>query len=257
MIYKIITNLYRLKNRLRNFFLKPTVVLFYHRVAKVNDDPHLLSVSPENFEKQLTYLRNNFKILRLKELVHDLQSKRLTRGSIVITFDDGYVDNFVNALPILEKLQIPVTVFITAGKIGSSEPFYWDKNTDKRDQGRAMTIEELKNIVKSPLVEIGAHTMTHPHLATLATEKQRYEIEESKKILENILGTPITSFSYPFGGREDFNDETMKIVKQAGFNVACATIMGNVKNNSPLFAMPRRIVRNWDISTFKNYIKSL
>jgi peptidoglycan/xylan/chitin deacetylase (PgdA/CDA1 family) len=242
---------------IRNSFFRPTVIFFYHRVEKVNDDPHLLSVDPKNFEKQLLYLQDNFKIIRLMELVKNLKDGKLIRGSAVITFDDGYVDNLTNALPILEKLKIPATVFVTAGKIGSSGPFYWDEKTNKKDQGRAMTMAELKEFAKNPLIEIGAHTMTHPNLATLTVEKQRYEIAESKKILENIIGTSITSFSYPFGGRGDFNDETMKMAEQAGFNVACATIIGNVKNSSSLFAVPRRIVRNWDISTFRNYIKSL
>lgn len=240
-----------------NCFFKPTVIFFYHRVAKVVCDPHKLSVSPENFENQLLYLRDNFKIIRLSELVQILKNKKIIHGLAVITFDDGYVDNFTNALPILEKLQIPATIFVTAGKVGSNEPFYWDEKTDKKDQGRALTENELRELAKNSLIEIGAHTMTHPHLATLPPEKQKYEIEGSKKMLENILGKPVTSFAYPFGGREEFTQDTIRILESAGFQIACTTIKGKIRNTSLLLTIPRRIIRNWDIPNFKKYIKNL
>src|SRR3989344_6199457 len=135
IFYKIKNKLSKYKKRLKNWFLKPSFILFYHRIAEVSDDPHLLSVSPKRFEDQLKYLQNNFKIISLKEFAQNFKNEKIIRNSIVITFDDGYVDNLINALPILKKLQIPATVFVTAGKINSNEPFYWDENTDKRDQG--------------------------------------------------------------------------------------------------------------------------
>lgn len=241
----------------KNLFVKPSVIFYYHRVAEVKEDPHLLSVSPENFERQILYLKNNFNIIKLGELVQGLKDDTLASGSVVITFDDGYADNFFYALPVLEKLHVPATIFITAGMIGSNKPFYWDIQTSEGDRGRAMTEEELISLAKSPMIEIGAHTMSHPRLAELAIDKQRYEIEESKKTLENILARPVIYFSYPFGGGGDFNAETMKIAEQAGFKAACATTRGTVQKNSPLFALPRRIVRNWNTGDFKKYIKNL
>lgn len=255
--HKIKVRICRYKNRIKNWFLKPTVIFYYHRVAEVDDDPHLLSVSPDNFEKQLLYLKKHFKIIELRELARNLKDGKMVNGSAVITLDDGYVDNFINALPILQKLHIPATIFITSGKVSSNDPFYWDEKTDKKDQGRALTENELRELAKSPLIEIGAHTMTHPHLSALPTEKQKYEIEESKKILENILGKSVTSFSYPFGQAEDFNDETLAIIKKAGFQTACTTMPDLIKKNSSLLTLPRRIVRDWDMSYFKNYIKNL
>lgn len=252
----------KIKNRLnlcaktvKRGFLKPTVIFLYHRISEVADDPHLLSVNPENFEKQLLYLQDNFKIIRLSELVQNLKNGKMVSGSATITFDDGYADNFSVALPILEKHRIPATFFITAGKIGSKEPFYWDEKTDEKDRGRAITENELKEIAKSPLIEIGAHTMTHPHLSALPSEKQKYEIEESKKILENILNKPVVSFSYPFGSKSDFSTETMRIADEAGFQIALTTIKENIKKDSSLFAIPRRIIRNWSIPELKNQIR--
>ncbi|MCX6800315.1 MAG: polysaccharide deacetylase family protein [Candidatus Falkowbacteria bacterium] len=240
-----------------NWFSKPSIILFYHRVASIENDPNLLSVNPENFEKQLLYLKDHFKIISLKELAKRISSKKIVKGLVAITFDDGYVDNLTNALPILEKLQVPATIFVTAGKIGSSEPFYWDEKMNKNDQGRALTRDELRRLAKNSLIEIGAHTITHPHLSSLPFKIQKHEIEESKKILEVILDKPVISFSYPFGRKEDFNSDTVRIIKEAGFEIACSTIEGRITNDSTLLSVPRRVVRNWDMSVFKKYLKTL
>lgn len=251
MIIKIIKKLYRFGSRILNWLIKPPFILYYHRIDNVKHDPHLLSVTPENFEKQLLYLKNNFNIISLKELVSDIKDKKTKRRSVVITFDDGYADNLYKALPILEKLKIPATIFVISGKVNSMEPFYWDEQTDKIDRGRSLTKQELITLSQNPLIEIGAHTMNHPHLSTLSIMEQEYEISDSKKKLEDLLNKPITLFSYPFGGAEDFNNKTIEILKKTGLECSCTTIRGSIKNNTSTFLLPRKIVRNWNIKDFK------
>ena len=116
--------LYRLFNKLidKLWMGTPVLVLSYHRVNDVFD-PNLkqLTVSISNFEKQIAFLKNNFTILRLTD------SWKTKKNSVVITFDDGYADNFYNALPILEKYDIPATLFPCTKNINTDQEFWWDR----------------------------------------------------------------------------------------------------------------------------------
>jgi len=259
MIGKILKNYSCLaiksKNKVRNFFYPTARILLYHRIADVKDDPYLLSVSPKNFSDQIQFLKTNFNLVSLGTLILDLKNSRLKNRTIAITFDDGYEDNFSNALPILEKLNAPATIFITAGKIDSPESFYWDEKSAPKDRGRALTAEELQRLASSPLIEIGSHTLTHQNLAKEAVSFQKKEIGESKKILEGIVKKPVLGFAYPFGSKDSFTLETINLVKKAGYQYACANIHERTRRNSDIFTLPRFIVRNWNLKEFKDSLK--
>lgn len=237
------------------FFTPTAVILIYHRIANVKYDPHLLSVSPGNFYQQLKYLKEKFKIIKLSELVEDLKTNQLKNKSIAITFDDGYADNLYSALPILEKLEIPATIFLVAGKIDSQKSFLWDENTPRQDQGRALSSGELIKLSSNPLIEIGSHTITHPSLSRLSFGQQKEEIAESKRIIENLIQKPINSFSYPFGTSRNVNQQSINLVKASGYQYACANIHDRVTKKSDLFLLPRRLIRNWDLYSFKLHLK--
>lgn len=238
-------------NRITHLNIYPScLIILYHRIADIKDDPHLLSVSPENFRNQLVCLKKRYKIIKLSELVNDVKNKNIKRNTAVITFDDGYADNFYNALPILKELNIPATIFITVGKIDSNEPFYWDKKTSISDQGRALTKEELVKLSGDSLIEIGAHTMTHPNLSSESAEKQNYEINESKVILEKMINKPVMSFAYPFGGKQNFDQNSIDLVKKSSYQYACSVFPGRVCKKTDIFSLPRNLVRNWDAEKF-------
>jgi peptidoglycan/xylan/chitin deacetylase (PgdA/CDA1 family) len=97
------------------------------------------------------------------------------------------------------------------------------------------------------LVEVGAHTVTHPVLATLPVTAQRDEIHRSKSSLEEILGHSVTSFSYPHGS---YTLETTTLLREAGFTQACSSIADVVWQNTDGFQLPRQIVKDWDGETF-------
>lgn len=118
-----------------------------------------------------------------------------------------------------------------------------------RPSHRPMTCDELRALHGGRLLSIGAHTVTHPVLSRLSLDEQRREIYESRRSLENILGAPVTTFSYPFGTRHDYSDDSVRIVEDAGFDLACANTPGLVDTDSPRLAMPRFLVRNWDEET--------
>lgn len=108
-------------NSICNKLSPPIVVLGYHRVTTLCTDPQLLAVTPVNFRQQLEVITRH-PVLRFEE---DWEAVR--KPSIVITFDDGYADNLLEALPLLEEFNVPATFFVTTGKIGSHEEFWWDE----------------------------------------------------------------------------------------------------------------------------------
>ncbi len=107
-------------NRLLNYLDPPVLVLLYHRVTVLPTDPEMLAVTPANFRAQLRFLKDNFPIVRFEE-----DWTGVPKPAVAITFDDGYADNILEALPILEEVGIPATFFISTGTIGTSKNFWW------------------------------------------------------------------------------------------------------------------------------------
>jgi len=102
------------------------LVLLYHRVADDPVDANLLAVSPTLFESQLRWLAEHTRVVPLHDLLAEAQEGRLEPNTVAITFDDGYLDNLTNALPLLERYRLPATIFITSGRIDSGREIWWD-----------------------------------------------------------------------------------------------------------------------------------
>lgn len=115
---------------------------------------------------------------------------------------------------------------------------------------RPLDEAELLRLGAHDFVEVGAHTIGHPSLSALTGAQQREEIEGSKSRLEELLDRPVTSFSYPFGGRDDYSRTTIRSVKGAGFDLACANVEGRVTARTDRFQLPRLLVRDWDGDEF-------
>ncbi|MBW8001522.1 MAG: polysaccharide deacetylase family protein [Planctomycetes bacterium] len=106
--------------------LKNPLVLLYHRVADDPLDSQLLTVSPNNFEGQLRELKEKYRVIPLFELIEEVRKGQQNTDTVAITFDDGYLDNLTNGLPLLEKYQLPATIFVTSEMVGSDGEFWWD-----------------------------------------------------------------------------------------------------------------------------------
>lgn len=102
--------------------MERVLCLLYHRVNPVKDDIYHLTVSPCNFEEQIRYLKEHIPILRFEE-----DWTKPGGDGVVITFDDGYADNYEYALPILEKYHVPATIFVSTGYVGMGQEYWWDE----------------------------------------------------------------------------------------------------------------------------------
>ena len=122
---------------------------------------------------------------------------------------------------------------------------------------RCMTAHEVNEIAASGLVEIGAHTVNHPVLAALSHEDQVAEVEESALALEDILGVRPTAFAYPYGGIADYDQSSVGILRDRGFDCACTTIPGTLRRDTDPLQVPRFLVRDWDGEEFERRLRGL
>jgi peptidoglycan/xylan/chitin deacetylase (PgdA/CDA1 family) len=183
----------------------------------------------------MRYLKENYNLLSLNKATQILLTKgTFPKNSIVITFDDGYKDNFNNALPILNKYDIPATIFLATNFI-SKNPFYLSWGD----------IQKMKN-----KIDFGSHTCSHKILTNLTTKESTKEIINSKKEIEEIIKKKVYSFAYPMGSKENFNDEIKKIVAKSGFLCACSSIHGTNNAKMDLFELKRKFVIERDINLF-------
>ncbi len=212
-------------------------ILMYHSVGQPRSDKDsLLNVSSDTFESQMRFLKqHHYNVISLRELAGLLKAKRpIERKSVVITFDDGYKNNFTIAFPILQRYNLQATIFIAPREI-SVVPDYLNWN-------------ELKRLSDSPLIEIGSHSMDHAFLPTIKNKDGLvYQIKDSKKILEEHLGVPVELFSYPGGG---FSKQIRQIVIDSGYLAAVATKPGLRYPDNDIFALKRISVREKDRNLF-------
>jgi peptidoglycan/xylan/chitin deacetylase (PgdA/CDA1 family) len=317
----------------------PALILMYHHIRDVEFDPGALSVSSLHFAEQLEVLRAEARPIALDTLAHRLFNGSVQQRSVVVTFDDGYQNNLLQAKPLLDHHDVPATFFITTGTHDRTITFWWDElvglllhpgvlpeklelciksrpfrhdlgavaiysedaalrfrnwrewedpptprhalftalhrilmalrneeqravlkdlrrwagiegNDDRAD--RRLADSEISLLSGDPLISIGAHTVTHPMLSTLASDRQHEEIQNNKSRLEEILGKPVQGFSYPYG---DYTRETIGIVREMGFACACSTIIGAVQQNTNPFLLPRHQVSDWDGDEFAEWLR--
>ena len=113
--------------QLRNRFTPGGLILFYHRVSEVSSDPFKLCVKPRHFAEQMEVLRKYAQPMPLQQLVQTVRDGKCPNRAVAVTFDDGYADNLYEAKPLLERYDIPATVFVTTGNLGSQREFWWDE----------------------------------------------------------------------------------------------------------------------------------
>ena len=120
-------------------------------------------------------------------------------------------------------------------------------DTDARERDRSLTADEVCELFESGFMDIGAHTVTHASLPLLSEEMKQWEAAESRRVCEELTGSGVRTFSYPFG---DLDDTCTAAVRKAGFQFACTTSEGSINSTDDLLRLPRMLVRNWDQNEF-------
>ncbi len=224
-------------------------ILMFHKVEKTNT-PQAEIVSPQRFDWQMGYLKkNHYNVISLDTLVDAIRDgKKLPPKPVVITFDDGYADNYVYALPVLKKYGFPATVFIVPGLVDQNlikEKDYLDPEKFKAliDEDY-LNWAQIREMMKGGFT-IGCHGLTSAYLPDLSIKNQVLEIEKGKWALENTLKVKIDLYAYPVGG---FDENTKAIVKQAGFKAAVTTNRGKDRFNKNLYELDRIRISDADNS---------
>ena len=203
-------------------------ILGYHRVGPFKGD-HVPTVSAKAFEHQLSFLaRRRYRVLSLEDVVRRLeQGQPFPRRSVAITFDDGYEETYTIAWPLLKRFHFSATLFITPGEIGLPGFMTWDQAVEMAKDG----------------MTIGSHTMHHSYLPLVEAERLPEELVDSKRVIEERLGTAIHFISYPIGG---FTPAVQAIVRQAGYRAACTTNRLSPQPGLDRFALRRVKVTDRD-----------
>jgi len=229
------------------------VVLLYH---SVNPDSVYSSASPEEFRQHLEWLSRTCRIVPLEEIPACAPGHE-PGPTVAITFDDGHLDNYIHAFPILHELDIPATFFVTAG--------YMD-----RDPAVLSRLEMLNDGPVQPMewrhvremraagLTFGAHTCSHPNLATLARAAAYEEIRRSREILQERMGERVGMFAYPFGRAGwHFTQETVELVSESGFDLAASVGWRPVRWRDCPFSIPRYWVIHDDIQGLEDRIRGV
>lgn len=196
-------------------------ILVYHSIDGVGQG----AITARVFKSHLDFFeKNGYRAVSLQELAGLIKNKDAARAPLIaLTFDDGYEDCYRIAYPLLKKAGYPAALFATFNRIG--HPGY-------------VTFAQLKEMAEAQVMTIGSHTMTHTDLLRLDTQGARYEIEDSKKALQDSLQLPVEFFAYPWGA---FSADIQDIVKQAGYRAAFSTNskIGAALKTRDLFALRR------------------
>ncbi len=216
-------------------------IIMYHRVT---EDDSLAGTYGTYVTT--TRLEQHFQTIKLMDLTPITFSElaeiglehRFDNGKryIILTFDDGYQDNYDLLLPLLKKYQFKAVIYAVSG----TDYNRWDVEHPSKPEQRfeLMSQETLRAIDQSGYVEIGGHTLNHPKLAELDKAEQHHEIEQNKQALESLLGRKLTTFAYPYGNH---NQQSKEIVQQVGYQFTVATDSGPVAIHEDLQQI-RRIV---------------
>lgn len=249
------------------------VILCYHNVVAasqggVTGDP-AVHLALARFEEQMQWLRGHYDVVGLSELLERLATGRSVAHLAVLTFDDAYGGVFANAVPVLERLALPATVFVVAEGPDRGEPFWWDRSTavaagpsarerwidalagDERRIAReagfaaheqvAPTLlpaswPTLATAIRSGMLDVGAHSATHRNLTRISDAELARELVTSRETIAARTGVRPAFFAYPYGL---WNDRVREVARLAGYRGAVSLDYGLVGRGADPWALRR------------------
>jgi peptidoglycan/xylan/chitin deacetylase (PgdA/CDA1 family) len=180
-------------------------VLVYHSIsAPAEPLPGDIDISAARFEQQLAWLAKTNRVVRLEDTL-----ARSRNRDIAITFDDGYRDNLTTALPLLEKFNLPMTIFVVAGFV---------------DGDGYLSADELREMSRHPLITIGAHGLWHRHFNRISPDEARFELIESRRLLEETIEKKVDLMAWPYG---ECTPALEQLAGEAGYRAAWSVWKGN------------------------------
>ena len=193
------------------------LILAYHSVSEQRQDG--LTVRVGDFQWQMAWLHGHgYRSLTLAEFVREVPKKG--ERIVIITFDDGYADNYTRAFPILQRFGFVATIFLVSDYVNTDHIHWWDaaKIRTPRDSDlyRILTWEQVHEMAAYGF-EFGSHTCTHPRLTDLSPEESWLEIRRSRTELQAKLGSEVLSFCYPHGS---VSPAVVKLVEKADYRGA-------------------------------------
>lgn len=216
--------------RIRQSYKKARV-LMYHSISEhiKNEKHNKWRVKPQDFEKQMNWFyKNNWKSFTISELSN---LDKIPEKSFVITFDDGFEDNFTNAFPILKKYNFKATIYL----VPNQKTNHWEeKNTSVLSN--LLNEKQILEMQNSGLIEFGSHTLSHVNLSKIDDFQLEKELVESKKEIEKITKKKCEAFAYPYG---KFDDKIVQAVKDAGYKNATVVKRGLFEQNDDVFTIKR------------------
>jgi peptidoglycan/xylan/chitin deacetylase (PgdA/CDA1 family) len=227
-------------------------ILTYHRVCdlpETNDIMSSLNVLPEMFERQMEFLaQNGFNVITLEEFIeHKDKNFKPPPKTVLITFDDGYRDNYLNAFPVLQRYKFNATFFVVTDYIDNEIIFQWLKLGEasilhQQEHNAYWLPFSRQNIIDMNArgAGFGSHTSTHRQLGEIEGAEAEKELRYSKEQLEKILSKPVRCLSYPHGS---MSKSVKDMVKAAGYRAAVTTMSGSNTLKSD-FLQLRRITIN-------------
>jgi peptidoglycan/xylan/chitin deacetylase (PgdA/CDA1 family) len=227
------------------------VVLMYHKVNDV--DGNTVTVPPSAFDEQMAQLGElDYTVVSLDDVLdHYVDRRPLPPRAVLITFDDGYLDNFENAVPILQKYGYPAVLFAPIAYLGARRPLPHDEHLAVRGiVNYTLDWRQLAELEQSG-VRVESHGIGHRPLADLEVDEAAREITLSKLRLEEALGRPVRAFAYVKGSEAHYRPVHLSLLRQAGYDVAFTSISGGNGSHTDPLQLHRYNVEPYPPRTFE------
>lgn len=225
------------------------VVLYYHRVGGCD----VWTKPTEDFRSELAYLKSRYQCISFQELCERIGAdKPMRRRSVVITFDDGYRDNFTQAVPVLKDAGMTATFFVATGFIETKREFPHDLRALEGGHVEALNFPKLTwddlRSMEADGFEIGSHTINHINMGSADKATIESEVEDSLAALNRELGEKPRAFSFPWGKPQDMCEYAIEVAKRANYYSAVAAYGGANTRGADLFNIRRIDVGNGELS---------
>ncbi len=230
-------------------------ILTYH---SIDESGSVISTGAATFRQQMKFLKEaNFNVVSLGNLIKNFSENKVQLAkTIALTFDDGFQNFYAEAFPVLEECGFTATVFLVTNYCEKHND--WEGNLPTLERSKLMSWSEIKELHNHG-IEFGAHSLSHPDFTKIPLEEVKRELVESKKVIEDKLGSAVETFAYPYGR---FNTNVKKLTAQY-YAAACSTNLGKVQKRSDFYSLERvdtyylkdaRIFRSLESVSFDYYL---